>query len=471
MNEEFEEKLRSVGEVGYVEQVMQNVVEVSGLPGLTKGEVVWLEDGAWGQTMTLNESGAQVMLLVTGEVRKGERAARLGQKLAIRVSDAWLGRVVDGLGRGVGGEGELREVDRVPMGIVSRRRVTNQVETGVILVDLLVPIGAGQRQLVLGDRKIGKTHFLRQVMLSQARAGSVCIYAGIGRAEEEISAMGEFFKREKVGQNTVIVAATVGDSAGEIVTSPLTAMTVAEYFRDKGRQVVVVLDDMTTHARFYRELSLLARRFPGRESYPGDMFFVQSRIVERAGSFMVKGEGAAITCLAVAETVQSDMTGFIQTNLMSMTDGHLYFDAGLFFLGRRPAIDPFLSVSRVGHQTQAPGAKLLRAKIFELLAGYNKAQSFARFGAELGETYRQTILLGERIVNFFHQGGFEMVPLQVAVAGGVMLITGIWDGRDLSMWIEKYERDKEARETMEAVCRSNNWEEIIQLTRKLLEKI
>ena len=228
--------------------------------------------------------------------------------------------------------------------------------TGMTLVDLMIPLGRGQRELVLGDRKTGKTQFLLQAALAQASVGTVCVYACIGKKKAEILRVKEFFAKEGILDKTVIVASSSQDSTGEIFTCPYTAMAVAEFFRDRGQDTLVLLDDMTTHAKFYREMSLLLRKFPGRDSYPGDIFHIHSKLLERSGNFVIKKDGnemdVAITCLPAAETIQGDLTGYIQTNLMSMTDGHIYFDNELFFKGRRPAINPFISVTRVGYQTQ-----------------------------------------------------------------------------------------------------------------------
>ena len=228
-------------------------------------------------------------------------------------------------------------------------------------------------------------------------------------------------------------------------------MTIAEYFRDQGKDVVVVLDDMSTQARFYRELSLLSRKFPGRESYPGDIFFVHSRLLERAGNFRVGDKEVSITCLPVVETIQSDITGYIPTNLMSMTDGHIYFDGDLFFRGRRPAINPFLSVTRVGHQTQAGLAREAGRVLLDLLNSYEKTQGFLRFGTELGENSRQILAMGDRVLKFFDQPQFSVMPLNLQIVLLALLMAGLWSGKDVEKLMQRYLTDGEMKKTVDGL--------------------
>jgi F-type H+-transporting ATPase subunit alpha len=259
----------------------------------------------------------------------------------------------------------------------------------------------------------------------------------------------QFLNQDRVRENMVLIATSPQDSAGEIFLCPYTAMTVAEYFRDKGRDVLVVYDDLTAHAEFYRELSLLMKKFPGRESYPGDIFYAHSKLLERAGNFrIITSEGekeVSISCLPVAELVQGEIGGYIQTNLMSMTDGHIYFDYDLYFKGRRPAINPFLSVTRVGHQTQSVLQRDLNRVTLEVLNNYDKTQGFLKFGAELGENSRQILALGDRVLGLFNQPQFCMVPIEVQIFILAMILAGIWDGKDIEKIVNKFETDVDYR--------------------------
>jgi F-type H+-transporting ATPase subunit alpha len=253
---------------------------------------------------------------------------------------------------------------------------------------------------------------------TQARLGTVCIYAVIGQKQIDIRKLYEFFVSEKVIQNTIIVATSSSDSAGLIYLTPYSAMTIAEFFRNQGVDVLLILDDMTTHARNYREISLLARRFPGRSSYPGDIFYVHAKLIERAGSFK-KG---TITCLPVAESVLGDLSGYIQTNLMSMTDGHIFFDIDLFSQGKRPAVNPFLSVTRVGHQTQTPLQRDVSRELSVFLVTYDRMKQFMHFGAEVGVTAKNILNLGEKVDAFFNQPGIKTVGINI----NILIMAGLW---------------------------------------------
>src|SRR3989344_1984008 len=452
----FGDYLKKTGEVGYVSQVQHWVVQVEGLPGAGLGEMVVFEQGQPGQVTALSASAVEVVVLSRESVVVGKRVARTGQMLKIPVGDTVLGKTVDAMGRGMAG-GQPKPGDVMPAGIVGRKKIARQLETGIMIVDMMIPVGKGQRELLLGDRKTGKSFLLWHIMLAQARRGSVCVYAAIGKKRTEIIKVKDFFTKTGISDRTVVVATTSDDSAGEIYLCPYTAMTVAEYFRDQGKDVLLVLDDMSTHAKFYRELSLISKKFPGRDSYPGDIFHIHSKLLERGGNFELKlssGETveAAITVLPVVDTVQGDVTGYIQTNLMSMTDGHIYFDSDLFFRGRRPAINPFISVTRVGHQTQTALAKDAGRVLFDLLANYEKTQGFLRFGAELGENSRQILAMGDRVLAYFDQPVFSLVPINLQLVGLAMLLSGMWDGRNITAVIEKYSSQGEFAKTVDGVA-------------------
>lgn len=467
----FGEYLKKTGEVGYVSQVLQWVVQVEGLPGIALGEMVKFEQGQLGQVTALSETGVEVLVLSREPVIVGKRVARTGSDLMIQVGDAVLGKTVDAMGRGVMG-GETRPVDVEPAGIVGRKKIGRQLVTGIMMVDMMVPLGKGQRELLMGDRKTGRTFLLWQMILAQAKAGSVCVYAAVGKKRTEVIRVGEFFAQAGIAGQTVVVATSSDDSAGEIYLCPYTAMTIAEYFRDRGRDVLLVLDDMSTHAKFYRELSLISRKFPGRDSYPGDIFHVHSKLLERGGNFELKLSSgataeAAITVLPVVDTLQGDVTGYIQTNLMSMTDGHIYFDSDLFFRGRRPAINPFISVTRVGHQTQTALAKDAGRVLFDLLANYEKTQGFLRFGAELGENSRQILAMGDRVLAYFDQPAYAIVPVNLQLAGLAMLLSGMWEGKNLTKAIEAYTSQAEFTAAVDGVVgASSSFPELMEEIRK-----
>ncbi len=469
----FNKYLEATGETGYVEEMTQSIAQVSGLPGAKLSELVVFEGGEMGQVTSLGQDRVEVLVLARLGVKVGVRVVRTGGPLRIAVGEEVVGRIMNGLGHWVGGGEERipvdqwRPIDVVPSGIAARKKISRPLETGVSLVDLLIPLGRGQRELVMGDRKTGKTNFVMQTILAQSRLGTVCVYAAIGKNNTEIMQAESFFAKTGAVKNLVIVASSSHDTVGEIWLTPYTAMTVAEYFRDKGRDVLLVLDDMTAHAKFYRELSLTARRFPGRESYPGDIFHVHSKLVERAGNFVIDEGEAAITCLPVVDTVQGDMTGYIQTNLMSMTDGHIFFDSDLYFAGRRPAINPFISVTRVGYQTQSAVRRVLGQEMVKRLNDFEKTQSFMRFGAELGEAARQVLTMGERLLRLFNQPVQVTVAADVQTVAAAMVLAGLWDGSEAAVLQERYDKDEAVRcDLKETVDKATAMEQLIAEVRE-----
>lgn len=444
----FKDCLAKTGEIGFVEELMLSVARVSGLPGACLREQVLFETGQRGEIISLHAQIADVMVFSREPLRVGTRVVRVGYQFSILAGKQMLGQIIDPLGEPLEGEKtwtekdmEWRPVDTRPGGIATRKRITRQFETGVILVDLLIPLGHGQRELVLGNRKTGKSQLLWRTVKTQVKKGHICIYATVGKKKMEILQTWNFLKESGAASSTVMIASGSNDSSGEIFLTPYTALTLAEYFRDQGRDVLLVIDDMTTHAKYYRELALLSRKFPGRDSYPGDVFHIHSKLLERAGSF----EKGSITCLPLAETQMGDMTGYIQTNLMSMTDGHVYFDSGLFFAGRRPAIDPFLSVTRVGRQTQTPLQKDITKKLLQALSDYEKTTRFVKFGTELGENSRAVLDMGEKIWQLFDQPINEIVPLPLAMILFVMLTMGDFDPKNTQKAIENYNEAKIAK--------------------------
>ncbi|MDO8488110.1 MAG: F0F1 ATP synthase subunit alpha [bacterium] len=449
---DFEALLASIGEVGYVQLVTHSVTQIEGLPGAVLGEKVIFESGQEGEIVSLGKLLVEVLVLSTSSVRVGTRVARTGHRFAISISKHLLGKTANSLGKIIAGpstpipaDAELRVVDVHAPGIASRAKINKPLETGIIIVDMMVPVGKGQRELVLGDRKTGKSRLLLEAIVAQSRLGSICVYAAIGKKKQEIRRVEDYFLKEGIRNNVIIVASSSHDSAGEIYLTPYTAMTIAEYFRDQKRDVLLVLDDLSTHAKFYREVSLLGRKFPGRDSYPGDIFYVHSRLLERSGNFQIDGQEVALTCLPVVETTQGDLTGYIQTNVMSMTDGHIYFDSDLYFAGRRPAVNTFVSVTRVGHQTQSKLRREMYQATLDLMTNYLRTQDFVRFGAELGDNSRQVLAMGEKVLTLFNQPMNISIPTNVQTILWGLLWAGLWDGHKLSGLVAAYQSDSVLR--------------------------
>src|SRR3989344_4029975 len=401
----FEYCVEKNKEVGVINQIKGSLVLVKGLSGAVVGEGITFESGEHGLVMSIKDENIEVLVFSRNPLNSVSKVGRTGTQLSISAGEGLLGHVVDALGHTLDDRREdsiiskSLSVENKPKGIVGRKKIDRFLETGVSVVDTLVPLGLGQRELIIGDRKSGKTSFLLQTLLSQAKHERVCIYTLIGKRKSEIKEIYSFLKKNNILNYSIIVAASAEDSPGENYIAPFTAMTLAEYFKDQGVDTLVILDDLTAHAKYYREISLVGGRFPGRESYPGDIFYLHSKLLERAGNY----KNASITCLPVAEAPTGDITGYIQTNLMSMTDGHIYFDSDMFYRGRRPAVNVFLSVTRVGKQTQSPALRDMSSKVLALLKKNEEMARFMRFGSEV--TLPVSILLrkAERILQFFNQ--------------------------------------------------------------------
>jgi F-type H+-transporting ATPase subunit alpha len=421
----FKEYLDKIGEIGTVDQIVHSVCYATGLPHAHPNELVIFENGSIGQVLSLNDDILEILLLDDANVLVGSAIARTGESTYVEVGDNLLGRVINPLGKPLDSLGDIETQQKQilevkPPGLALRDEVKKPLNTGVALVDMIVPIAKGQRELVIGDRKTGKTQFLLQTILSQSYEGTISIYAMVGQRQSSIERLMTFFKQKNITNNTIIVASGSSDTPGLIFLTPYTAMTIAEYFRDKGLDVLLVIDDLSTHASYYREISLLAKRFPGRSSYPGDIFYIHSRLMERAGNFK-KG---SITCIPCAETILGDLSGYIQTNIMAMTDGHIFFDVELYNQGRRPAINPFLSVTRVGHQAQTSLQRDISRELLSFLVEYDKMQQFMHFGAEVGDNVKKILDRGEKLLILFNQPSITVLPVNVTL----ILLGGLWSG-------------------------------------------
>ncbi len=411
-------------EIGLVDQIKGPLVFIKGFNQASIGEGITFESGEHGEVLSIKKGYVEVLVFSRNSLRPGIKVGRTGEQLSISAGEGLLGHVVNALGYTLDDMREdsiksiLMPIEARAKGISERVKVDKFFETGVSIVDLMIPLGMGQRELVIGDRKTGKTSFLLQTVLAQAKKERVCIYAVIGKRKSEIKEIYDFLKANDVLKYTIIVAASAEDSPGEVYVTPFTAMTLAEYFRDQGTDTLVVLDDLTTHAKYYREISLIGGRFPGRESYPGDIFYLHSKLLERAGNF----KKASITCLPVAEAPAGDITGYIQTNIMSMTDGHLFFDSDLFFSGHRPAINFFLSVTRVGKQTQSPEMRNLGREILLLLKKHEDVSRFLKFGPEVTPQVADTLKKGKKMYELFNQMPDELRSVKESIKSAKEII-------------------------------------------------
>lgn len=434
--ETFKKYLEETGEIGRVVGQNNYLAYVSGLPALKLGEMVMTENEERGWAHGLNKETAEILMLDDGKLKIGQEVVRSNTFFEIPVSRELLGRIINPLGRpidGLGpvlGEKKYLPIQREAPAVTQRAKVGKFLETGVIVVDLLVPIGCGQRELVIGDAKTGKTAFLLQTMSNQAKKGVICIYVGIGKETSGMKTVEEYLKEMRIFEKTIMIVATSENPSTINYLSPFSGMTIAEYFRDRGENVLIVFDDLTSHAKFYREISLLIKRLPGRSAYPGDIFHIQAALLERAGNIKNQnGKEASITALPAAETLENDLSGFIQTNLMAMTNGHIFFDINDFKKGKLPAVNIFLSVSRVGNQTKAPLDCALAGWVRKKMVEYQRIKEIAQFGEELFPESQKLLDLGKKFEILFNQTSKTIIPrsLQLFVFG--LLLYGFWENK------------------------------------------
>jgi len=430
---------------GMVAGVNQSLCKVKGLKKVVVGEVLQFRTGQWGRVMEFEADGAEVVVFSQETIKINTRVRRTGSKFKLRVHEQLLGKVYNALGEkiiGVKNSAHLtqgQEIQQKPLGIDKRKRITEPMSVGVPVIDLLVPLGQGQRELLVGDRTTGKTDVALEALKFQVKKRAIGVYCAIGKRKSEIMAVVSRMRKAGILKKCVVVAASSSDSWGEIFEAPYGAMTISEYFKSRGKRVLLVLDDLATHAKFYRELALLGRSFPGRESYPGNIFYVHSSLLERAGNFA--GKAGSIACLALCHTIGGDLTDYIPTNLMSMTDGHVYFDRELYVKGIRPAVNPFLSVTRVGRQTQSPLNRELSRELLNLLTRYEQTQRYTKFGAELSESFKRILRRGESLWRFLRSEDWLGLSACMETYLGAMILAGKWTAKK-KMVVDKQLRDR-----------------------------
>lgn len=444
MDKQYDEYLKKTGEYGVVYHVSHPIVFIDGLPRVKTHEVIMFENGAKAEVFAINRGKIEARVFTHEPIKVGTKVTRSDEMLSLPVGPELLGHTITPLGDLLDPSIKftppktLRDLDSKPIGISGRQKIQTQLATGISLIDLLIPLGRGQRELIIGDRKTGKTSVLMTTIKKQVGEGVVAIYAAIAKKKSDIKKMQEFFESEKIMDKVIIVASSSYDSPSLIYQTPYAAMAIAEYFRDQGQHTLLILDDLSTHAKFYRELSLLARRFPGRDSYPGDIFYVHSKLLERAGNFKhpVVGE-VSITCLPVVDIVEGDLTGYVSTNIMGITDGHIYLDSNLYYQGMRPAVNIPLSVTRVGRQTLDKLSREINKMLTSFLAQYVKLQNISHFGQELTEDVKKNLRLGEMVYKFFNQPYQETVPLTVQLIILSMIMQDMFDKKETMERVKK----------------------------------
>ena len=411
-------------EIGYVIQVGDGIAKVHGLDKCKSNELLRFENGSFGMALNLEESCVSVVMLGTDVgIREGGLVKRTGRVVSVPVGEALIGRVVDALGQPIDGKGpidskELRPIERNAPGIIERKSVSIPLQTGIKAIDSMIPIGRGQRELIIGDRQTGKTVIATDTILNQKGKNVICIYVAIGQKRSTVAQLVDTLARGGAMDYTIVVSATASELAPLQYIAPYSGCTMGEYFMDQGKDVLIVYDDLSKHAVAYRALSLLIRRPPGREAYPGDVFYLHSRLLERAARVAPEYGGGSMTALPIIETQAGDVSAYIPTNVISITDGQIYLESELFHSGIRPAINPGISVSRVGGSAQIKAMKKVAGTLKLTYSQYRELQSFAQFGSDLDADTKTRLAQGERVVEVLKQD--RSSPLDVALQVSIL---------------------------------------------------
>ncbi len=410
-----------VAETGTVLSAGDGIARVYGLENALAGELVEFPGGLSGMVLNLEEDNVGVAVMGEAHhIREGDVVKRTGRIIEVPVGDALLGRIVDALGNPIDGKGpietsESRKVELKAPGIVTRKSVHESLATGIKAIDAMVPIGRGQRELIIGDRQTGKTAVAIDAIINQKDTGVICVYVAIGQKQSTVAQVVDKLNQHGAMDNTIIVAATAAEPAPLQYLSPYSGCSMAEFFRDSGRHALIIYDDLSKQAVAYRQLSLLLRRPPGREAYPGDVFYVHSRLLERACKLSDELGGGSLTALPIIETQAGDVSAYIPTNVISITDGQIFLETDLFNSGIRPAINVGLSVSRVGGSAQEKAMKSVAGTLKLSLAQYREMEAFAQFGSDLDQATQDQIANGQRQVEMLKQGQYSPMRMEEQV--------------------------------------------------------
>ena len=408
-------------ETGTVLMVGDGIARASGLINCMAGELLEFEDGSFGMAQNLEENSVSIVLFGDDSgIGEGQTVKRTGKVVSVPVGEAMIGRVVNALGQPIDGAGpvvtsEYRAIESPAPGICERQGVNQPLQTGIKAIDSMVPIGRGQRELIIGDRQTGKTTLAADTIINQKGKDVICIYVAIGQKRSTVSSLVETLTRNGAMDYTIVVAATASEASPLQYIAPYSGCAMGEYFMYKGKDVLIIYDDLSKHAVAYRALSLLIRRPPGREAYPGDVFYLHSRLLERAARLDEAHGGGSLTALPIIETQAGDVSAYIPTNVISITDGQIYLETEMFNSGFRPAVNAGLSVSRVGGAAQIGAMKKLASPIRVELAQYRELAAFSQFGSELDEDTRNQLAQGERIKEILKQPQYKPMPVEKQV--------------------------------------------------------
>jgi F-type H+-transporting ATPase subunit alpha len=420
-------------EVGTVLQVGDGIAKIYGLEHAMAGELLEFPGGVKGIVLNLEEDNIGAVLLGGDTViKEGDTVKRTGRIAEVPVGDAMIGRVIDPIGVPVDGKGpiaakETRRVEVIAPGVVQRQPVREPLQTGLKAIDAMIPIGRGQRELIIGDRQTGKTAIAIDTIINQKGQNVICIYVAIGQKRSTVARVVGTLDDAGAMAYTIVVAATASDSAPAQFLAPYSGCAIGEYFRDNGKHALIVYDDLSKHAVAYRQLSLLLRRPPGREAYPGDVFYVHSRLLERAAKLSPELGGGSLTALPIIETQAGDVSAYIPTNVISITDGQIYLGADLFYSGIRPAINVGLSVSRVGGSAQIKAMKQVAGTLRLDLAQYREMAAFAQFGSDLDKATQAQLARGTRMVELLKQDQYAPLPVEMQIIAIFAGINGFVD--------------------------------------------
>lgn len=441
----FEREI-DICEVGTVISVGDGITRIYGLEKAMTGELLEFPQGIYGMVLNLEEDNVGAAVL--GEdylIKEGDIVKRTGRIVEVPVGEELMGRVVNAIGQPLDGKGpisakHLRRVEIKAPGIVARKPVKEPLQTGIKAIDAMIPIGRGQRELIIGDRQTGKTAITVDTIINQKGQGVFCIYVAIGQKRSTVAQVVERLRQFGAMDYTVVVAATASDPAPLQFIAPYSGCAIGEYFRDNGKHALIIYDDLSKHAVAYRQLSLLLRRPPGREAFPGDVFYLHSRLLERAAKLKEELGGGSLTALPIIETQAGDVSAYIPTNVISITDGQIYLEADLFYSGVRPAINVGLSVSRVGGSAQVKAMKQIAGTLRLELAQYRELAAFAQFGSDLDVATQRQLARGSRLVEVLKQGLYKPLPVENQILIIYAATNGYVDGYPLEA-LKRYEQE------------------------------
>jgi F-type H+-transporting ATPase subunit alpha len=436
-----------VAEVGSVISLGDGIARVHGIERAMAGEMLEFEHGVFGIALNLEEDSVGAVLLGDyREIKEGDSVKRTGRIISVPVGDEMLGRVVNALGQPIDGKGPIQTkqflpIERLAPGVVERQPVKEPLQTGLKAIDGMVPIGRGQRELIIGDRQTGKTAVAVDAIINQRDTGVICIYNAIGQKQSTVAQVVRTLEEYGAMSYTIVVAAAASDPAPMLYISPYSACAIGEFFRDSGRHALVVYDDLSKHAQAYREISLLLRRPPGREAYPGDVFYLHSRLLERAAKLNVSLGGGSLTALPIIETQAGDLSAYIPTNVISITDGQIFLESDLFHQGIRPAINVGNSVSRVGGSAQIRAMRQVAGSLRLDLAQYRELAAFAQFGSsDLDKATQQQLNRGARLVEILKQPQYQPLAVEKQVVIVYVATKGFLDSVAIED-VRRYEED------------------------------